>query len=125
MARLKVGILDRMTQGGTGVLPRSLRSYEELVVDMATRRHRVARTHFAVRYPDGVVMYNPCDSVPTIIELDRAAESLLTWPLRCPNCGVHPTTLCSAIWRMAKTSIRFSFFMIRRLHRNRRLNWSG
>ena len=70
-----------MTHDGTGVFPRTLRLYEELAVEMATGRHRIARTKLSILYPDGTVVYNPGDSVPPTIELDRAAETLEGGPV--------------------------------------------
>ena len=57
------------------------RLYEELAVEMATGRHRIARTRLTIFYPDRTVVYNPGDSVPPIIEMDRAAEALEGGPV--------------------------------------------
>ena len=70
-----------MTHDVTGVFLRTLRLYEELAVEMATGRHRIARRKLSIRYPDGTVVYNPGDSVPPTIELDRAAEALEGGPV--------------------------------------------
>ncbi len=43
---------------------------------MATGRHRIARTKLSIVYHDETVVYNPGDSGPPTIELDRAAEAL-------------------------------------------------
>ena len=48
---------------------------------MATGRHRIARSRLTFVYPDGTVVYNPGDSVPTTIELHRVAEALEGGPV--------------------------------------------
>ena len=48
---------------------------------MATGRHTIARTNLTIYYSDGAVVYNPGDSIPPTIELDRAAEALEGGPV--------------------------------------------
>lgn len=48
---------------------------------MATGRHRIARTELIIYFPYGTVVYKPGDSVPTTIELRRAAEALEGGPV--------------------------------------------
>ena len=48
---------------------------------MATGRHRIARGKMVYIYPDRTIKFNPGDSVPPIIELDRAAEALEGGPV--------------------------------------------
>ena len=78
---IRFGTSDRMTHDGTGVFLTTSSLYEELAVEMATGRHRIARTKLTIVYPDGTVVYNSGDSVPPTIELDRAAETLEGGPV--------------------------------------------
>ena len=48
---------------------------------MATGRHRIARDKEIYIFPDKTLEFNPGDSVPPIIEVDRAAESLEGGPV--------------------------------------------
>ena len=48
---------------------------------MATGRHRIARDKEIYIFPDKTLEFNPGDSVPPIVEVDRAAESLEGGPV--------------------------------------------